>query len=333
MGTVEFPMRPHDAYLEVSAPTHRRYGEVLGQRLAEGVRHDARQRQATPTYAQDLRTAQPYWERTRQAFPHLAEEVEGYAAGAGISLEDAWLLCLEDELVHGEHCTTAVTNGGALIAHNEDWDQPEAVDRLFVLRRTVGPHTSLELYYRNTLGGNAVGVNRRGLVQAVNSLHCADESVGVPRNIVARHASDADSAAEAVQRIALTARGSGYAHLLVDAHETVCVESSASHVASWRPSLPFYHANTMLHPSMTPLQKPGSYHGSAGRLRSAKFHVVPKMTPQELATAFDDQTQGPEESLHNEDTIGRVIVDRVRGVFRVWLKREANRGWVDYPLP
>jgi hypothetical protein len=188
------------------------------------------------------------------------------------------------------------------------------------------------LYYRNTLGGNAIGINRHGLIQAVNSLFSTDQRVGVPRNVVARHASDADTAREAVARIGLAPRASGYAHILVD-REVTCVESSASRLAVWQPPSPFFHANTMLDAGMQDLQQLGSYHGSVGRLRSAKFQVTNPMEPTALADAFDDQSQGPVESLRNEDTIGRVIIDGEKRVFVVWLKREAQAGWVAYPFP
>lgn len=326
-------MRFHDAYIELEAPNHRKFGELLGRRLAAGVHQDWAALKTSPDYAQNVVRAQEYLAPTRHAFPHLVEELEGYAAGAEIPFNDAWLLCLEDELERGEHCTTAVTNNARLMAHNEDWDVPGAVHRLYVLRRKIGPTESLELYYRNTLGGNAVGINRYGLFQAINSLHATDGRAGVPRNIIARHASDADSAKEAVERITFAQRGSGYAHILVDVEGVRCVEASASRVASWSPSLPFFHANTMLDAGMQELQQLGSYHGSAGRLRSAKFQVTNPMDAADLAEAFDDKTQGPEDSLHNEDTIGRVIVDVDKRVFAVWLKREAGAGWVAYQLP
>ncbi len=325
-------MRFHDAYLELSAPTHRKFGELLGRRLAAGAQQDWAALKTAPDYKKRLALAQEYLPASRRAVPHLVEELEGYATGAELPFTDAWLLSLEDELDEGDHCTTAVTNGGRLIAHNEDWDSPGAVNRLYVLRRKVGPAESLELYYRNTAGGNAIAVNRHGLLQAVNSLHASDGRVGLPHNLLARHAADADSAKEAAERVAFAERGSGYAHILVD-RDVTCVEASATRVAVWHPPLPFFHANTMLDASMQALQQIGSYHGSAGRLRSAKFHVTDPMDAAELAAAFDDRTQGPEESLHNEDTIGRAVVDLDRRVFAVWLKREAQAGWIAYPLP
>ena len=37
-------------------------------------------------------------------------------------------------------------------------------------------------------------------------------------------------------------------------------------------------------------------------------------------------------SIFNERTIGRFVIDLENRIAKVWLKREEDLGWLDYPL-
>jgi hypothetical protein len=57
----------------------------------------------------------------------VVEFVRGMAAGAGLSLEEATLLLLHEEICHLPHCTAfgatgAASQGGPILAQNWDWD-------------------------------------------------------------------------------------------------------------------------------------------------------------------------------------------------------------------
>ena len=119
-----------------------------------------------------------------------------------------WTVALDDELGGGrEKCTTIITNSGRLINHNEDWEVGSE-DRLCVVRKTVGRLTTLELFYKNTVGGNAVGINSRGFVHAVNEMH-AEKRLGVPRDLIARWLADSSSPEKDFWRFARMRRSSG----------------------------------------------------------------------------------------------------------------------------
>jgi predicted choloylglycine hydrolase len=323
-------MKSHTSYLEIFAPDHRRFGLALGWRLKEEVQRDVKRLKKKKNYTQLRWRSRSYLEQASHFAPNLLDELRGYAEGAGVLFEDVWLLSLEDEMDQADHCTTVVTNGGRLLAHNEDWDVPGFADRLYLLRRRIGRKETLDLYYRNTLGGNAISVNSHGLVQAVNSLWCRDQRVGVPRNVVARLASEARSAREAIKIIKKARRASGYAHILLDHHRATIVESTAIGLSVTRPSFPYCHTNHILDPKLLRLQTPGHYPGSNARLSVAKKFVKEKMLLPALDRALADTRHGPVKSLLNKHTIARVLVDRDRKTFRVWLKREAKKGWVEY---
>ncbi len=325
-------MKTHSSYLEISAPDHRLFGLALGWRLRREVAGDVKRLKKKKNYAQLRKRSHAYLAWAERFAPQLVEELEGYAEGAAVPFQDAWLLSLEDEMDQADHCTTAVTNGGRLLAHNEDWDVPGSADRLYLLRRKIGKKETLDLYYRNTLGGNAISVNSHGLIQAVNSLWCHDQRVGVPRNVVARLASEARNTKEAVRIIKKAHRASGYAHILLDRRHTTIIESTASDLSVVRPSLPYCHTNHILDPKLQRLQTPGHYPGSNARLSVAEMVVKEKMSLTALDRAMTDTRHGPAKSLLNKHTIARVLVDRDRKSFRVWMKREARKGWVEYPF-
>ena len=73
------------------------------------------------------------------------EELKGYAKGAGVLIDDLWVLSLEDELSEADKCTTIITNNGKLIAHNEDWDT-NSKDTICVLKKSVKNSGEMEFW-------------------------------------------------------------------------------------------------------------------------------------------------------------------------------------------
>lgn len=326
-------MKFHDAYLEIAAPSHRLFGEALGKQLREGTQRDVVALLATSDVKEKRALSEPYLVAARHFAPQFVEELEGYAKGAEVAFEHLWLLSLEDELDDADHCTTVVSKDGRYIAHNEDWDIPNSADRVWVLRRRIGSNETLDIYYRNTLGGNAISVNNHGLVQAVNSLRKMDVRIGVPHNVVARAAADACDAREAEELITTAERASGLSHVLVDDEGVACVESSATKHAILRPKSAFCHTNHVLDPELEAIQIGTASENSLARLAAAEALVHGTFSRKHVIEGMADQSQGPKNSLLNKDTIGRVFVDREKKTFDVWLRKEDKACWVSYPFP
>ncbi len=56
------------------------------------------------------------------------------------------------------------------------------------------------------------------------------------------------------------------------------------------------------------------------------------MTVDETIAVNGDTSQGRRNSLFNENTIARVVVDLDARQARIWLRREPKAGWITYPL-
>jgi predicted choloylglycine hydrolase len=323
----------HDHYFEIDAKSHfalgLRKGELFGEFLRKTINREKRDR-AWPRY---VRLSKDCLEITADHFPDLIDEYKGYAQGASVTFEDLWALDLMDELsdIRGDHCTTVVTNNGFLTAHNEDWSASAAND-ICILKRTVGDLKAFELFYLNTLGGNSMSINSKGIVHSVNSLEHKDQQLGVPKNVMARWISDTDSPEDAFKMLSKVPRAGGYHHTLVNALGKVwSFECSAKMQEMNRPSTPFVHTNHYLSSKFEDLEKANDGEGTFRRYRTASDMVTESMTMQSAEQLLSESTQGGR-SIFNRRTIGRMIVDTDHMVAHVWLARERKKGWIAYDI-
>jgi predicted choloylglycine hydrolase len=326
---------PHAAYVEIEADTPAALGRALAGRFGRFVAESAAEARAQRDWGRKLAIAAKQISLTRQHFPRCVEELEAYAEAAALPLAHVWVVMCEDELdAAAERCTTFVANDGRLVAHNEDWDA-DAAESICVLRKTLDRLTTLEIYYFNTpLGGSAVSVNSHGLVQAINSLSHADRAVGVPRNVVARWLSETRDPEEALRALGRVPRSAGYNHVLVGGPGLIWnLECSAAHQAAWRPALPFVHTNHFLADALADLEAAAADDTTHRRYRAALASVKGAMTPAEaVALLGGDASPGGRAGIFNRDTIASVVVDLDARVARIWLRREAEAGWIAYPL-
>lgn len=323
----------HDNFFSITADTH----FALGVRKGELFGDFLRKKLARPTQARWwkklVRRSKDYLDVTRQYFPQLVEEYEGYASGASVAFEDLWTLELLDELTDdGDHCTTVVTNNGFLVAHNEDWS-PSAAEGICLLQRTIGDQSAFELFYLNTLGGNSISINSSGIVHAVNSLEYSDDQVGVPTNVIARWMSDAHSPEDAFRSLEALPRAGGYHHTFVSsAGEVWSIECSARRQVMTRPSMPFVHTNHFLSDCLADLEEARDDEGTFRRYRTASAQVGEVMTLENAQELLSDSSQGRRKSIFNTRTIARVIVDVDHMIASVWLAREKKKGWLSYQV-
>ncbi len=323
-------MTRHRHYYELSAESHADLGVQKGKLFGSAVRASLKQAARDKAWNRRRATAQAYLEPARDAFPHLIEELEGYARGADVSFDDLWLLSMEDELTQANRCTTAVTNHGYLVAHNEDWDQHARHD-ICILRRTIRDFSVLELFYLGTLGGNSISWNSHGFVHAVNSLSATDGQVGIPRNVIARWLSDTTDPDRDYERLGKLRRASGYHHTIVDKKGKVwSLECSAQQQQRAYPPLPFVHTNHLLG-DLAELDDDNGDEGTRERWEFAKGHVGEQMSVQSLDQICRDTSHGRNKSVFNKRTIARVVIDVDHAVAHFWMLREAAQGMQAYP--
>lgn len=323
----------HDNFFSIKADTHFDLGVRKGELFGDFLRKKLARPTQAKWWKRFVRRSKDYLDVTRQYFPQLVEEYEGYARGASVAFEDLWTLELLDELAdQGDHCTSVVTNNGFLVAHNEDWS-PEAATGICLLQRTIGDVSAFELFYLNTLGGNSISINSGGFTHAVNSLEHKDRQIGVPRNVIARWMSDTHSPEEAYKSLESVPRAGGYHHTLVSAAgEVWSIECSASRQVMTRPAMPFVHTNHFLSDSLAHLESAEDDEGTFRRYSTATAGVDEAMSLESAQALLSDTSQGRRRSIFNVRTIARVIVDVDHMVANVWLARERKKGWLSYQV-
>jgi predicted choloylglycine hydrolase len=325
---------PHLNYFEIEADSYYELGLRRGELFGEAMRAAVRERKFDYTWKKELKRARSYVAPTAEFFPHLIDEVHGYAEAARVCFEEAWALIVENELSERmeDKCTTLVTNRGTVIAHNEDWDATSQ-DAICILRRTVGTLSVLELYYLNSLGGNAVSINSHGFAHTVNTLTHTDRQVGVPRDIVGRWISETRAPEEDYQKLTELTRASGYHHTITGLDGSVwSIECSAKRQSLTKPNSPFVHTNHYL-TDLSEWDAEDDEQGTRNRYRRASLLLRPQMSIDRVKRLVDDTSDGDEKSLFNERTIARVILDLGTRTAHVWLLREEDKGWLPYPLP
>lgn len=333
----------HSRYHEISAATPhevglamgRAFGGALGPFLGELPDLPLRLR----TYLDDCLSL------TRQHFPDIVAEIEGYAAGAGVAPDRMWHMLLEDDIaalpgVKPEKCTSFVTNAARLAGHNEDWNEAAAA-RLFILRRSLAGRTMLELHYAGTPGGNAVSVNSAGLIQMINSLPAEPVDISIPRipsNIIARHMASADDVTAALDTVRPLPRMGGYAHTLISAHPDgplVVAELSQSDMSVQDiAAFPHIHANHYVLEGMTRFNRDGGNRINSSRKRydTACRNVTAQMTAADAMTLLEDTSGGPKYSLLNRDTIAGAVIDLDDACAWIRLAAEPGKPWLRYDL-
>ncbi len=331
--TFSLPQLAHENYFEVEARTHCELGQKLGKLFGKGLLQDIQSQKEEGGWREKTLRATPYLNITQKIFPHLVEELHGYAEGANISFTDLWTLNMEDELdeLKSDKCTTVVTNHGKLIAHNEDW-YADYKDTICVLKKTVGNLTVFELFYTNTLGGNAISINSHGFIQTINSLTHSDQQIGVPRDVIARWLSETSSPDTDFQRLKSIPRSAGYNHNILNLEGKIWnIECSAQSQEVIQPGYPFVHTNHFLS-RLSRFEEDDNSCGTLFRYQHAWAKVRRRMSTYKLKNLMSHIKKGNKVGIFNEHTIGRMLIDLVSMNGYVWLRREAERGWVEYDL-
>ena len=329
-------MATHKNYFEIEARTYFELGLRKGELFGDFLHRTLADRRSDGDWAEHVREAHGYLDAAVAVFPHLVDELRGYAQAARAPFDELWSLSLEDEVgeMAHDHCTTVVTNGGSLVAHNEDWDD-DAEDTICVLRKRVGDLKMLELYYLNTLGGNAISINSHGYIHAINSLSHKDYQQGVPKTVVARWLSETKSPEADFQQLAKMKRASGYHHTMVglDNGQIWSIECSATQQKLTKPVAPFIHTNHYL----TDLATFEDRHdepvpGTETRYETAIEKAHDPMSSDGACSLMSDRSSGRSRSIFNERTIARMIVDSRQRTASVWLLREDEKGWISYGI-
>lgn len=228
------------------AGTHRQIGRQFGEAAADLIRlHLARALERLEAHSSLARTdaltaAMQYRPYVRQYAPYLDDEVVGVAEGAGLRLEEAYLLQLRAEAAQlstagpapllaadddaGDECTSvavlpeATADGAGLIAHNADL--PAFYREVGVVLEIVPDDAPAVLMLTPAGQVSYIGMNDRGLAVVANYLTCDGWRIGFPRYCLSRVALAQQTVGDAIVALRAIPRASSRNLLMLDAHGT-----------------------------------------------------------------------------------------------------------------
>jgi isopenicillin-N N-acyltransferase-like protein len=325
----------HDHFYTFEGQNRHEIGEKVGETFRDEIVPALAELKRSPKWDRSREMDAKSLEFTKKKFPAYVEELEGYAQGANIELLDAWSLCIEDDSAayveeNPEHCTTVITNSGKLVAHNEDAASEFDQEKISIVRKVLPTVTTMELYYATSLGGTAVGANSFGYVQTINTLFHSTISQGIPRVVISRFLLETKDPTSDLAFVSSLPKMSGYHHALIkNTGEMWNVEFNSSNEQLEKKELPYVHTNhCVFDPSRT---FPDDW-STLTRYKKARELVRDDMSFEELASILKD-TSTPPHPIFNKYTMGQAIIDFQKSSIFIWLRREEEKGFVEYSLP
>jgi predicted choloylglycine hydrolase len=194
-------------------------------------------------------------ELNRAHYPGIFAELEGLAEGSGQPFDDLFLVNMRGEyqgylhsLSRGCSDCSVLTRGAALIGHNED-GAPSFAENLYVVHGQIeGKPAFTALSYPGFLCGNAFGFNSEGVCFSVDHVRPRHLKVGLGRHFIARSLLEAQSLDDAIRRVTVPARASGFSYTIGSIPERrvvqVEVAPESHHVLEIRGA--HFHANHYL---------------------------------------------------------------------------------------
>jgi isopenicillin-N N-acyltransferase-like protein len=194
-------------------------------------------------------------ELNRARYPDHFAELEGLAEGSRYSFEELFLVNMRGEyrgymhsLSRGCSNCTLLTENAALIGHNED-GSPSFRGNLYVVHaRIEGKPAFTALSYPGFLCGNAFGFNAEGVCFSVDHVRPRHLKVGLGRHFIARSLLEAESLDDAIRRVTVPARASGFSYTIGSIPERRIVQAEVApeshHVVEIRGAR--FHANHYL---------------------------------------------------------------------------------------
>ncbi len=335
----------HKNFYKFQAKDNFELGVLMGEKFFDVAKRTVSEAIKESAWEIKIERAKKFLKFNQEYFPQYIDELQGYAKGANVNFLDLYTLSLEDEVnqdhLH-EKCTTVITNGGKLLAHNEDWDKGSE-DKICVVEKTIGDKTILELFYFNTLGGNSVSINSDGYIVAINSMISNDigppEGPGVSKNFVSRWFSESNNPDSDIAKLKNMPRSQGHNINILDINGALWnIEYTPNHLIDSRPESPFVHSNHYLS-KLSRYEANTNKNGTFDRYKYAKENIRPQMNLEEITELGNDNSYGEKLSLMNERTIAKIIINLSKSEVRpptnkakIWLLRESELGFLDYKI-
>ena len=223
---------PHYRFRGSHHQIGRAFGEncagLIGQHLRQAL--DRLQRRAGISPEQACQKALAYRPFVVEHAPFLDEEIQGVAAGAGLTLAEAYLLQLRAELAvgtpagrdaeGGDECTSfavladATVTGTALVGQNADL--PAFYREIATVVELVPDDAPAVLMLTPAGQVSYIGINDRGLGVFANFLTCDGWRRGYPRYLLSRLALTRSTVDEAIDAVRAVPRASSRNLMMLD---------------------------------------------------------------------------------------------------------------------
>lgn len=208
--------------------SHFEVGLAIGQRFAEQIqqaldKYPFFQKQLLPYHRSPAGQAryQELLRLNRARYPDYVMELEGIAQGAGRPFEELFLVNMRGEYrgyLHGlrQGCfdCALVTDEAALIGHNEDGSPAFRGSMYLVHTQIEGKPAFTAFSYPGFLCGNAFGFNAEGVCFSVDYVRPRQIGIGVGRHFIARSLLEACSLDDAIERVTVPGRASGFGYTI-----------------------------------------------------------------------------------------------------------------------
>ncbi len=321
--------------------SHRQIGRQFGEATAPLIRHHLAKAlgriEAHGSLTRDdaLAAAMQYRPYVQAHAPFLDEEIVGVAEGAGVPLEEAYLLQLRAEAAavptaepaplltgaddHGDECTSlavlpeATADGAAFIAHNADL--PPFYREVSVVLEIVPDDAPAILMLTPAGQVSYIGMNQCGLAVVANFLTCDGWRIGFPRYLLSRVALTHETVNDAIAAVRALPRASSRNLLLLDAHGTAAdLETTPTRAARVDPHDGLLaHANHYVSPDLLAEERAGVYvHNSSTRMGRIQELAKEQHGRLDVAAAqllLQDRTCYPDTLCRQpEDSPGRDVM-------------------------
>ncbi|WP_103108865.1 C45 family autoproteolytic acyltransferase/hydolase [Brevibacillus reuszeri] len=229
--------------------THRQIGQQFGESCTSLIKKhlyysQERLNRRFPLSTRKLEEAvlqyRPYVQKYAASFD---EEVIGISEGAGITVEEAYLLQLRAEINHyfksQNECTTfavleeATSNGIPLIGQN--CDLPAFYSELGVVVEIVPDHGPATLMLTTAGQISYIGINNIGMGVFANFLTCDGWRVGFPRYMFSRLALTTSTVEDAIQLVRSIHRASSRNLIMMDKKGAADLENTPTREIIIRP--------------------------------------------------------------------------------------------------
>jgi hypothetical protein len=258
--------------------------------------------------------------------PDLADEIDGLAAGAGISRDEAWLLQLRSEILGYSRitvggCTSyAATRGAPVLAQTVDL-KGNMDDQIAVLAVSGPRHRSVLLSFAGLLG--YLGVNDAGVAVGINLVLGGDWGPGVPPYLAIRHLLDsADDVSQAVTILDGIPLASSRTFMICGAGQAVCVEALGTERRCLT-GAELFHTNHFLHPDFAAADEINIFarNSSRRRLEAVRAAGIPGAndTPGHYRLLSAAPLCVPDHGdIRRERTVAAVLLRPDLGELRLW---------------